>query len=174
MFTHSPCAPRRREKQPTPRIPVRSGCVHVGSWAARWLITVAMVVISDAAQAHGIVGNRLFPSTLAFDDPAVMDELVLPAMSRLKHPREGADVVDDRIEGAFTRLLTSTLAVGIESGWIHRNWGPSQRSGFATTTFGLKGLLYKNELHEMMISAGVAWGSGRSGAQGGGASNPAR
>src|SRR5260370_413808 len=71
MFTHSPCAPRRREKQPTPRIPVRSGCVHVGSWAARWLIIVAMVVISDAAQAHGIVGNRLFPSTLPFGGPAV-------------------------------------------------------------------------------------------------------
>jgi hypothetical protein len=49
-----------------------------------------------------------------------MDELVLPAVSRLKHPREGADVVDDRIEGAFTRLLTSTLSFGIESGWIHR------------------------------------------------------
>jgi hypothetical protein len=119
----------------------------------------------------GIVGNRLFPGTLAFDDPAVMDELVLPAVSRLKHPGEGTDVVDSRIEGSFTRLLTSTLAVGIESGWIHRNWGPSQRAGFDTTTFGLKGLLYKNELHEVMISAGLGWGIGRSGAQGVGASN---
>ena len=67
-----------------------------------------MVAVFHAAQAHGIVGNRVFPGTLAFDDPAVMDELVLPAVSRLKHPREGADVVDDRIEGSFTRLLTSS------------------------------------------------------------------
>jgi len=119
-----------------------------------------MVVVSAPAQAHGIVGNRVFPSTLAFDDPAVMDELVLPAVSRLKHPREGTDVTDDRIGWSFTRLLTSTLSFGIESGWIHRNWGPSQRSGFDTTTFGLKGLLYKNELHEVMISAGLAWDIG--------------
>jgi hypothetical protein len=69
--------------------------------------------------------------------------------------------VDDRIEGSFTRLLTATLAFEIESGWIHRNWGPSQRSGFDMTTLGLKGLLYKNELHEVMISAGLAWVEGQ-------------
>jgi hypothetical protein len=131
-----------------------------------------MVALSHAAQAHGIVGNRVFPGTLAFDDPAVMDELILPAVSSLKHPGEGVDVTDNRIGGSFTRLLTSTLAFGIESGWMHRNWGPSQRSGLDTTTLGLKGLLYKNELHEMMISAGLGWGIGSSGAQGVSANNP--
>jgi len=131
-----------------------------------------MVAISHAAESHGIVGNRLFPSTLAFDDPAVMDELTFPALSHLKQPRGGTDVVDDRIGWSFTRLLTSTLAVGIESGWIHRNWGPSQRSGFDTITLGLKGLLYKNDVHEVMISAGLAWGIGGSSAQGVGASSP--
>ena len=141
------------------------------SWA-RWLLTAAMVMICHAAQAHGIVGNRVFPGTLAFDDPAVMDELILPAVSSSKHPGEGADVTDDRIGGSFSRLLTSTLAFGIESGWMHRNWGPAQRWGFDTTTLGLKGLLYKNDLHEVMISAGLGWGIGGSGAQGVGASSP--
>jgi hypothetical protein len=32
-------------------------------------------MMSGAGHAHGIVGNRVFPGTLAFDDPAVMDEL---------------------------------------------------------------------------------------------------
>jgi hypothetical protein len=66
------------------------------AWA-QWLIAVAMVAIASAAHAHGIVGNRLFPSTLTFDDLAVMDEAVLPAVSRLKHPRERADIVHDRV-----------------------------------------------------------------------------
>src|SRR5271165_7133086 len=113
-----------------------------------------------------------FPDTLAFDDPAVTDESVFPAVSSLKHPGEGADVTDDRIGGSFTRLLTSTLSFGIESGWIHRNWGVSQRSGFDTTALTLKDLLYKNDLHEMIISAGLAWGIGHSGAQGVGANKP--
>lgn len=172
MCTHSrwTCASSRGEEQPIQRILI-VGCIHLDSWA-RWLITVAMVVISAAAQAHGIVGNRLFPSTLAFDDPAVMDELAFPAVSRLKHPGEGTDVRDDRIGWSFTRLLTPTLAFGVDSGWIHRNWGPSQRSGFETTAVGLKGLVYKNELHEVIISAGLAWGIGGSGAQGVGSNNP--
>src|SRR5215472_319336 len=76
----------------------------------RWLIAAAIVALSQSAAAHGIVGNRLFPGTLAFDDPAVADELVLPAVSRLEHPGEGADVTDNRIGWSFTRLLTSTLA----------------------------------------------------------------
>ena len=55
---------------------------------------------------------------------------------------------------------------------MHRNWGPSQRWGSDTTTLGLKGLLYSNELHEVMISAGLGWGIGSSGAQGVSANNP--
>src|ERR1700730_7976365 len=165
MFTHDqlPFAPRRPEEELTRRL--WADDERVCGWL-RWVLAVAMVALSHAAQAHGIVGNRVFPGTLALDDPAVMDELIFPAATTLKHPGDGADVTDDRIGGSFTRLLTSTLSLGIEGGWIHRNWGVSQRSGFDTTALTLKDLLYKNELHEVMISAGLAWGIGHSGAQG--------
>ena len=171
MFTYDRMARafRRRGDQPTRQVPTGGQCVP---GLPRWLLIVAMVALSHAAQAHGIVGNRVFPGTLAFDDPAVMDELILPAVSSLKHPGEGVDATDNRIGGSFTRLLTSTVAFGIESGWMHRNWGPSQRWGSDTTTLGLKGLLYSNELHEVMISAGLGWGIGSSGAQGVSANNP--
>ena len=172
MFTHDrwACPFRRRKERPTLPVPAGGACIRY-SWA-RWLLAAAMVPICHAAQAHGIVGNRVFPGTLAFDDPAVMDELILPAVSSSKNPAEGVDVTDNRIGGSFSRLLTATLAFEIESGWMHRNWGPAQRSGFDITTLGLKGLLYKNDLHEVMISAGLAWGIGGSGAQGVGANYP--
>src|SRR5258708_6673803 len=151
MFTHDQLARafRQWEKRPTCPVPAR-----IPGWA-RWLCAAAIMAISHAAHAHGIVGNRVFPGTLSFDDPAVMDELILPAVSSLKHPGEGADVTDGRIGGSFTRPPTPPLALRIERGWMHRNWGPAQRWGFDTTTLGLKGLLYKNELHEVMISAGL-------------------
>jgi len=38
----------------------------------------------DAAQAHGLIGKRFFPATLATDDPFVADELSLPTISYLK------------------------------------------------------------------------------------------
>jgi len=164
MVTHDRVAraARRRAAQPARRAPAGHEC-------RLWLLAIAMVAFCQAAEAHGIVGSRVFPGTLAFDDPAVMDELVFPAASSLKHPGEGADVVDNRIGWSFSRLLTSTLALEVDGGWIHRSWPRSERSGFDTTTLGLKGLLYKNDAHEVMISAGLGWGIGGSGARGVGA-----
>jgi len=140
--------------------------------AIGWVLAALMLAAPYAAQAHGIVGNRVFPGTLAFDDPAVMDELVFPAFSRLKHPSEGADVTDDRVGLSFTRLLTPNLSFGVETGWIHRNWGVAERSGFDMTFLSLKGLLYKNDVHETMLSAALSWGIRGSGAQGVDASKP--
>src|SRR5262249_31282083 len=173
MFTRSRrvCASHAWETRAAPRISVDGERSGAGS-PARWLIAAAVALITGAAEAHGIAGNRLFPGTLAFDDPAVMDELILPAASRLKHPTDDSDVVDSRIGWSFSRLLTSTLALEIESGWMHRNWGSAQRAGFDTTAIGLKGLLYKNDLHETIVSANLSWGVGGSGAQGIGAGNP--
>src|SRR5260370_9791570 len=106
---------------------------------ARWLIIVLMMLgLAHSADAHGIAGNRFFPGTLMFVVPAVADESILPLFSSSKHPGEGGDVVD-RFNWSFFRLLTKTLGVGIDSGWVHRNWGSSQRSGFDTTNLTIKG-----------------------------------
>jgi hypothetical protein len=126
----------------------------------------------DFAHAHGIAGNRFFPGTLTFDDPAVADESILPLISSAKHPGEGGDVVDNRFNWSFFRLLTPTLGVGIDSGFIHRDWGMAKRTGFDTTNLTVKGEVYRDNLHEMLVSAGLTWGIGHSGAQGVGANAP--
>jgi hypothetical protein len=131
-----------------------------------------MLAAPHCADAHGIAGNRFFPGTLAFDDPAVADESRLPMFTSSKHPDDGGDVVDNRVSWSFFRLLTPTLGVGIDSGWVQRNWGSSQRSGFDTTSLSVKGELFRNDLHEMLVSAALAWDIGHSGAQGVGANGP--
>ena len=141
-------------------------------WPRRLLLTLAMLGGVHSAHAHGIAGNRFFPGTLTFDDPAVADEAIVPDFSSAKHPGEGGDVVDNRFDGAFFRLLTPNLGVAIESAWVHRNWGNSLRSGFDVTSLGIKGLAYRNDLHETLVSAGLSWGIGHSGAQGIGANAP--
>src|SRR5262249_41131624 len=129
-------------------------------------VVVAITTSSQIAAAHGIVGNRLFPGTLSFDDPAVADELAFPTFSRLKRPDDGSDVTDSRFAWSFSRLLTPVVSAEIGSGWIHRNWETARTSGFDATNVGLKALLYKSEAHEVMVSAGLAWGIGGSGAGG--------
>jgi len=138
-------------------------------------LTAIAVVLSagvEFAAAHGIAGNRFFAGTLTFDDPAVADELIVPNFSSFEHPAESGNVVDNRFDWAFSRLLTPTLAVGIDGGWVHRSWPNAQRSGFDTTNVGLKAEIFRNNQHETLVSAGIAWGIGRSGAQGIGGSEP--
>ena len=125
-----------------------------------------MVAGVHSAYAHGIAGNRFFPGTLSFDDPAVADEAILPNFASFKSPVDGGNVVDNRFDWSFFRLLTPTLGVGVDSAWVHRNWGNALRSGFDVTSLGLKGEVYRNDLHEMLVSARLGWGIGHSGAQG--------
>ena len=140
-----------------------------------WQHTLAMLILgfgTCSAHAHGIAGNRVFAGTLAFDDPAVADELALPAFSTFNEAVEGGNARDNRIGWAFSRLLTPTLAVSVESGWIHRSWAAGQRSGFDTTNLGIKAEIFRDNRHEMLVAAGLAWGIGRSGASGVGANGP--
>jgi hypothetical protein len=85
--------------------------------------------------------------------------------STLKHPAEdGGLVIDDAIPFTFVRLLTPDIAFGVDmSGVIRNRSGFPQEVGFDTTSPSLKGLLYKSEPHETLISAGISWGIGNSG-----------
>jgi hypothetical protein len=136
------------------------------------LAALALLSAVHSAHAHGIAGNRFFPGTLTFDDPAVADEAIVPNFATSKHPDEGGDVVDNRYSWSFFRLLTKTLGVGIDSGWVHRDWGGGSRSGFDTTNLTIKGEVYRNDLHETLVAAGLSWGIGHLGAQGIGANAP--
>src|SRR5262245_53299012 len=68
--------------------------------------------------------------------------------------------------GRFFRLLTPTLGVGIDGAGVHRGWGDALRSGFDVTSLTVKWEVYRNDLHETLVSAGFGWGIGHSGAQG--------
>jgi hypothetical protein len=133
---------------------------------------LALVVSAHSAGGHGIAGNRFFVGTLTFDDPAVADEAILPGFSGLDHPTVGGNAIDNRINWSFVRLLTPTLQVSVDSGWSHRSWPGAQTSGLDTTDIGVKSEIFRNNEHEALVSAGVAWGIGHSGAAGVGADEP--
>jgi hypothetical protein len=136
------------------------------------LIALAFLTGSSPAYSHGIAGNRYFDGTLTFDDPAVADEAILPNYSYFAQTMQGGNVVENRIDWSFARLLTPTLAVTFDAGWIHQDWPIGHTSGFDATDVGLKYEAYRNNQHETLVSVGVAWGIGRSGAQAVGADAP--
>jgi hypothetical protein len=133
---------------------------------------MALLLSAQAAGAHGIAGNRFFVGTLTFDDPSVADEAVVPNFSTLNGPVEGGNAADNRFDWSFTRLLTPVLQFQVDGAWTHRNWPTARTSGFDTTDVGIKSEIYRNNQHEMLVSAGVLWGIGHSGSQAVGADEP--
>jgi hypothetical protein len=145
----------------------------IGRTTGLLVLALAATAAAQSADAHGIAGNRLFPGTLGFDDPAVADEFAVQSAVNPKRQAEGAEVRDTATNWSFMRLLTPDLAAGINSGYIHRGRdGFPSSSGFDQTSLTLKRQLYKDEAHETLVAASLTWGIGRSGAQGVGASNP--
>jgi len=61
------------------------------------IVTLALLGGVQSAHAHGIAGNRFFPGTLTFDDPAVADEAIVPNWSSSKHSDNGGNVVDKEL-----------------------------------------------------------------------------
>src|ERR1700674_4908903 len=91
---------------------------RVIGWAGALTVASAVLAVSQTAYAHGIAGNRLFPGTLSFDDPAVADEATLPNFLDLNHPADGGNVTDNRINWSFSRLVTPTVAFVVDNSWI--------------------------------------------------------
>jgi hypothetical protein len=131
--------------------------------ARRYVACLAIYSLTiSSAHAHGIAGNRLFPGTFTFDDPAVADELSGPVVSNQTHPLPGAGSVrDTSVEASISRLLLPDLAIGVDSDWTEHETpdGTTQR-GIGATHLSLKGQLYRNDPHETLLAASVSWGIG--------------
>lgn len=123
--------------------------------AAGGLALLSALIGASSVSAHTIVGNRVFPVTLAIDDPGVNDELTLPTFSTIQMPNgDGTFNRTYQIQGEYSKTLTSNLAWSIgSSANIQR--GPNA-FGFDNIETGLKYVLYQNAEHEFIVATGVS------------------
>jgi hypothetical protein len=132
------------------------------------LCGVAAMLVAAAARGHEIVGNRMFPATLAIDDPGVADELALPTVAVSK---SGDDVPAKELDisGEYSKRITEDFAVSFSPTWTHlyAPGGPhgTGASGFQNIETTFKYRLFRNEEHEFVAAAGLNIESGKSGAQ---------
>ena len=104
------------------------------------LFTVA-ALLPAAAEAHAIVGMRLFPATLSFDDPGVAAELPLNFSSI-----NTGNGVQDTFSMAYAQLLTRKFGLVVSGNYqqLVPQIGPSQ-SGWDNFTVAAAYQLYKND-----------------------------
>ena len=99
--------------------PPRWGLALAAIWAGAGLATPAF--------AHSVCGDRIFPATLAIDDPGVNDELALPTLSWVPNNGDGAQEFDASF--AWTKTITPRLGISVSAGptWQHPGgygWAP--------------------------------------------------
>lgn len=119
------------------------------------LVALVSLVTPPCAWAHAIVGMRVFPGTLTFDDPGVVDELDL-GYSRIKVPADnGTGAVDaSALSLSYSKTLTPRLGISLDTNYQHLNpaTGPTS-NGFDNLGLGVSYQIYKNDRHETLAAA---------------------
>jgi hypothetical protein len=135
----------------------------------RLLVAAALIALTaSSAQAHGMVGKRFFPATLAIDDPFVADELSLPTIShiKLRGDDESPPTRETTISAEFSKRLSTDF--GFSLGGAYKILNPdegSQITGFDNMEVSLKYVFFKSDEHETLLSAGVSWDVGGTGSK---------
>ena len=107
-------------------------------------------MLPSAADAHSVAGNRVFPATLAIDDPGVSDELALPTFTYLPVNPDGPGEYDFSFE--FDKRITPDFALSVSDAYTRLAPGGS---GFQNLGLGAKYQAYVNPEHEFMASIGL-------------------
>jgi len=105
------------------------------------------------ANAHVIVGPRVFPVTLTLDDPGVADEATLPQVV-LAPGSDGSHQY--QIQWEYDKRITPTTALIYNQGYdIITNHGAKNNTGFENVVITGKWQAYTNADTESVVSLGV-------------------
>ncbi len=129
----------KRQEIRGPRLLLSNGVVAlVWAWTLGILL-VAYGVAAPVAAAHAVVGERVFPATLTFDDPGVADELPF-VFNSLPGPQGTTDSLSLGYAKTLTRRFG--LVVGTDYQQVEPATGPPLR-GWDNWTLGAAYQLYK-------------------------------
>src|ERR1700677_2922688 len=108
-------------------------------------VLVAIGFGSIMVHAHGFVGDRFFPPTIATDDPFATDELLLPSVSYFKSPGSPpTGTTDGGFE--FDKEIFPHFALGISGDYLHlKPNGEPEANGFDDLTLSAKYQIWQND-----------------------------
>jgi hypothetical protein len=134
-------------------------------------VLVGLGTVPAIASAHGVAGQRFFPTTFAVDDPFINDELsFLLHSSEANDPATGRTRTTELAFGFSKRVLPNFgLELNAPLQWVHTE-GSGTASGFGNLEVALKYQLLTSAAHETILSVGLSdelggTGSSRVGAE---------
>ena len=136
-----------------------------GRLAASSAVFAVVGLGAAAAHAHGFVGDRFFPPTIATDDPFATDELLFPSVSYFKSA-DSPPIGTTDIGFEFDKEIFPKFALGISGDWLNLTQaGQPSASGWDDFSLSAKYQLWENVPHEAIFSVGAEWDIGGSGSK---------
>ena len=123
------------------------GCVRVTCVGI--CLTAGLLSWIPRAEAHGIVGNRMFIEPLTTEDANVKNELVLPSAEFLVQPDGNWRTVGFSLEKA---LYPGRFSLVLEDERSYQHEGGLRSAGWDNLELGVKWEAATNELHEFVLS----------------------
>jgi hypothetical protein len=121
--------------------------------AAGLIALIAACSFGSGAGAHGIVGDRFFPATIATDDPFAADELAFPTITAFNHETD--------YDADYSKTIFPGFALSVGSGYADGK----EASGFSNLALTPALELFRDEHHESILTAGFIWEIGGSGSK---------
>jgi hypothetical protein len=131
------------------------------------LIFITATILPETAAAHAIAGDRIFPATLAIDDPSVSSEISFPTVDWFPTSRDaGGDVSKQTdVGGELDLLFAPDFAIGVSDTWTTVTAShQAGRYGFQNLQVSAKYKFYENDDHEILMSVGLKAEGGNTGA----------
>ena len=128
---------------------------NIGAWLGA-IGAAASLLTPSLASAHAVCGDRVFPATLAIDDPGVSDELALPTLTYLPKNSDGVQEFDAAF--SYTKTIVENLGLSVSDG---KTWLSPGGSGWGNLDTELKYQTWCVPEHEFMGSIGLdaSWGN---------------
>jgi len=124
---------------------------------------LSLLLLSQNAFAHGIIGARFFPATLTIDDPFVADEMSLPTISTLRSS-DDPSVRETDTSVDISKRLSRNLGIGAGATYKYlKSDDGSTIQGLDNFASNVQYVFFNNPDHEALSSLKLNWDMGGTG-----------
>ncbi len=128
-------------------------------------VIMVVVILPTMSFAHGVAGQRFFPTTFAIDDPFISDEFSMLYNSiRMNGEAGGPRIQTSTLDVGYSKRIFPNFGIELDEPYQHLHTeGDGTMSGFGNLGVNVKYQFYTSAEHETILSVGVSDDIGSSG-----------
>jgi hypothetical protein len=117
-----------------------------------------VLAIPPSSWAHGVAGQRFFPTTFAVDDPFISDEFsVLYNSIKMNDEAGGPRIQSSSLDVGYSKRIFPNFGIELDEGYQRfQAEGSGTVSGFDNLGVNVKYQFYTSAEHETILSFGVS------------------